>query len=58
MLVEREESPDLFQWSDSMLNNQRLCVKLEKTEAKILKYQHHPTLFLIFKQYLWPMSRK
>ena len=32
-----------FQCSGSLLNNQRLCVKLNKTDAKILKYQHHPS---------------
>ena len=54
----------LFQWSGSLLNNQRL----NKPDAKILKYQHHPSikmikdlltyLFLIYKQYLRPMSSK
>ena len=28
-----------------MLNNQRLCVRLDKTDATILKYQHHPPIF-------------
>ena len=62
------QSLNLFQWSGSLLNNQRLCVKLNKPDAKILKYQHHLSikmikdlltyLFLIYKQYLRPMSRK
>ena len=60
---------NLFQWSGSLLNNQRLCAKLDKTDATILKYQRHPKikmikkrllayLFLIFQQYMCPMSRK
>ena len=31
------QSLNLFQWSGSLLNNQRLCVKLDKTDATILK---------------------
>ena len=37
------QSLNLFQCSGSLLNNQRLCVKLNKTDATILKYQHHPS---------------
>ena len=38
------QSLNLFQWSGSLLNNQWLYVKLDKTDATILKYQHHPGL--------------
>ena len=62
-------SINLFQWSGSLLYNPRLCVKLDKTDATILKYRHHPSIkmikkrfadlpFLIFMQYLWLISRK
>ena len=37
------QSLNLFQWLGSLLNNQWLCVKLDKTDATILKYQHHPS---------------
>ena len=43
---------DLFQWSGSLLNNQRLCVKLDKTGATILKYQHHPCIKMIKKRFV------
>ena len=35
-----------------MLNNQRLCVKLDKFDAKILKYQHHPSIKMIKKRFI------
>ena len=38
------QSLNLFQWSGSLLNNQWLYVKLDKTDATILKYQNHPGL--------------
>ena len=41
------QSFNLFQWSGSMFNNQRLCVKLDKTNVAILKYQHHPSIKII-----------
>ena len=34
------------------MNNQRLCVKLDKTDATILKYQHHPSIKMIKKRFL------
>ena len=43
------QSLNLFQWSGSLLNNQRLCVNLDKTDATILKYQRHPSIKLIKK---------
>ena len=46
------QSLNLFQWSGSLLNNQRLCVKLDKTDATILKYQHHPSIKMIKKRFL------
>ena len=45
------QSLNLFQWSGSLLNNQRLCVKLDKTDATILKYQHHPSIKMIKKRF-------
>ena len=60
------QSLNLFQCPGTLLNNQGLCVKQDKTNATILKYQHYPSikmikkrfviyLSLIFKQYLWLM---
>ena len=46
------QSLNLFQWSDSLLNNQRLCVKLDKTDPTILKYRHHPSIKMIKKRFL------
>ena len=46
------QSLNLFQWSGSLLNNQRLCVKLDKTDATILKYQHHLSVKMIKKRFL------
>ena len=46
------QSLNLFQWSGILLNNQRLCVKLDKTDATILKYQHHPSIKMIKKRFL------
>ena len=46
------QSLNLFQWSGSLLNNQRLCVKLDKTDARILKYQHHPSTKMIKKRFV------
>ena len=46
------QSLNLFQWSGSLLNNQRLCVKLDKTDATILKYQHHLSVTMIKKRFL------
>ena len=43
---------NLFQWSVSLLNNQRLCVKLDKTDAAILKYKHHPSIKTIKKKFV------
>ena len=43
---------NLFQWSGSLLNNQRLCVKLDKTDATSLKYQHHPSIKMIMKKFV------
>ena len=43
------QSLNLFQWSGSLLNNQRLCVNLDKTDATILKYQRHHGIKLIKK---------
>ena len=34
------------------MNNQRLCVKLDKTDATILKYQYHPSIKMIKKIFL------
>ena len=44
--------PNLSQWSGSSLNNQQLCVKLDKTDATILKYQHHPSITMIKKRFV------
>ena len=44
------QSLNLFQWSGILLNNQRLCVKLDKTDATILKYQHQPSIKMIKKR--------
>ena len=46
------QSLNIFQWSGSLLNNQRLCVKLDKTDARILKYQHHPSTKMIKKRFV------
>ena len=46
------QSLNLFQWSGSLLNNQRLCFKLDKTDAAILKYQHRPSIKMIKKRFL------
>ena len=46
------QSLNIFQWSGSLLNNQRLCVKLDKFDAKILKYQHHPSIKMIKKRFI------
>ena len=46
------QSLNLFRCSSSLLNNQRLCVKLDKTDATILKYQHHPSIKMIKKRFL------
>ena len=46
------QSPNPFQWSGSFLNNQWLCVKLDKTDATILKYQHHPSIKMIKKRFV------
>ena len=35
-----------------MLNNQRLCVKLDKTGATILKYQHYFSIKMIKKRFV------
>ena len=43
------QSLNLLQWSSSLLNNHRLCVKLDKTDATILEYQHHPIIKMIKK---------
>ena len=48
----RVQSLNLFQQSGSLLNNQRLCVKLDKTDARILKYQHHPSTKMIKKRFV------
>ena len=34
------------------MNNERLCVKLDKTDATILKYQYHPGIKMIKKIFL------
>ena len=34
------------------MNNQRLCVKLDKTDATTLKYQHCPSIKMIKKRFL------
>ena len=44
------QSLNLFQWSSSLLNNKLLCVKLYKTDATILKYQHHTSIKMIKKK--------
>ena len=44
-----EQLLNLFWWSGSLLNNQRLCVKLDKTDVTILKYQHHHNIKMIKK---------
>ena len=41
-----------FQCPCSLLNNQRLCVKPGKTNATILKYQHHPSIKMIKKRFV------
>ena len=46
------QSLNLFQCSGSLLNNQRLCVKLDKTDATILKYQHHPSINILKKKFV------
>ena len=46
------QSINLFQWSGSLMNNQRLRVKLDETEATILKYQHHPSIKMIKKRFI------
>ena len=46
------QSLNLFQWSGSLLNNQRLCAKLDKTDATILKYQHYPCIKMIKKRFV------
>ena len=46
------QSHNPFQWSGSFLNNQWLCVKLDKTDATILKYQHHPSIKMIKKRFV------
>ena len=46
------QSLNLFQWSGSLLNNQWLCFKLDKTDAAILKYQHRPSIKMIKKRFL------
>ena len=46
------QSPNLLQWSGSLMNNQRLCVKLEKTDETIFKYHHHPSIKMIKKRFL------
>ena len=46
------QSLNLFQWSGSFLNNQKLCVKLDKTDQTILKYQHHPNIKMIKKRFV------
>ena len=43
------QSLNLLQWSSSLLNNHRLCVKLDKTDATILEYQHHLIIKMIKK---------
>ena len=34
------------------MNNQKLCVKLGKTDQTILKYQHHPNIKMIKKRFV------
>ena len=34
------------------MNNQKLCVKLDKTDQTILKYQHHPNIKMIKKRFV------
>ena len=34
------------------MNNQWLCVKLDKTDATILKYQHHPSIKMTRKRFV------
>ena len=46
------QSLNLFQWSGTFLNNQWLCVKLDKAGATILKYQHHPSIKMIKKRFV------
>ena len=46
------QSHNPFQWSGRFLNNQRLCVKLDKTDATILKYQHHTSIKMINKRFV------
>ena len=46
------QSPNLFQWSNSLLNNQWPCLKLDKTDKTILKYQHHPSIKMIKKRFV------
>ena len=46
------QSLNLFQWQGSLLNNQRLCVKLDKTDATILKCQHHFSIKMIKKRFV------
>ena len=46
------QSLNLFQWLGSLLNNQRLCVKLDKTDATILKYQHHHSIKMIKRRFI------
>ena len=37
--------------SGSVVNNQRLCFKLDKTDETILRYQHQPSIKLIKKRF-------
>ena len=46
------QSLNLFQWLGSLLNNQRLCVKLDKTDVTILKYQHHHSIKMIKRRFI------
>ena len=46
------QSLNLFQWSGSLLNNQRVCVKLDKTYTTILKYQYHPSIKMIKNRFV------
>ena len=46
------QSLNLFERSGSLFNNQRLCVKLDKNDATILKYQHHLSIKMIKKRFV------
>ena len=43
---------NLFQCSGTLFNNYGLCVKLDKSDATIFKYQHHPSIKMIKQRFI------